>query len=279
MSKNIIKYQQQKKNINLGVWINDQKKKIKNKENEAYKKMSINKIVKEFLDKYLNREKMRTFDETLEIFLEFINENKRIPTYIEKYKNINIGMWLNKYKMKIKNIVKDDACKKISTNMIAKEGLDEYLNKEKIRTFDETFEIFLEFVNNNKRVPTQIEKYKNIKIGMWLNVQKMKIKNKDEVYKKMSINKIVKECLDNYLNRKKINTFNEILEIFLEYVNENKRIPTQKEKYKNINIGKWLNRQKMKIKNKEDDIYKKMSINKIVKECLDEYLKMKKFCV
>ena len=161
MSKNIIKYQQQKKNINLGVWINDQKKKIKNKENEAYKKMSINKIVKEFLDKYLNREKMRTFDETLEIFLEFINENKRIPTYIEKYKNINIGMWLNKYKMKIKNIVKDDACKKISTNMIAKEGLDEYLNKEKIRTFDETFEIFLEFVNNNKRVPTQIEKYKN----------------------------------------------------------------------------------------------------------------------
>ena len=31
--------------------------------------------------------------------------------------------------------------------------------------------------------------------------------------------------------------------LLVEYANENKKIPTQKEKYKNINIGIWLNDQ------------------------------------
>jgi hypothetical protein len=95
----------------------------------------------------------------------------------------------------------------------------------------------------------------------------------------MSKNGIIKECLDEYLNREKkekIFTFDEGLEIFLEYVNENKKIPTYKEKYKNINIGYWLNNQKSKIKSKEDEVYKIMSKNGIIKECLDEYLNREK---
>ena len=71
-------------------------------------------------------------------------------------------------------------------------------------------------------------------------------------------NIIIKECLDEYLKKEKKEknyTFEEGLEIFLEYVNEN---------------------QKTKIKSKEDEIYKMMSKNIIVKECLDEYLDKQK---
>jgi phage tail tube protein FII len=48
-------------------------------------------------------------------------------------------------------------------------------------------------------------------------------------------------------------------------------MPTQNTKYKEANIGAWLNNQKKKIKSKEDNIYIELSINKYVKEELDRY--------
>ena len=198
------------KNINIGTWLGSQKTKIKSKEDDIYKMMSKNIIVKECLDEYLKKEKKEkiyTFEEGLEIFLEYVNENKKTPSYKEKYKNINIGMWLNNQKTKIKS-KEDEIYKMMSKNIIVKENLDEYLNrekKEKNYTFEETLEIFLEYVNENKKIPNQKEKYKNINIGSWLNNQKIKIKSKeDEIYKTMSKNIIVKECLDEYLDKQKL---------------------------------------------------------------------------
>jgi antitoxin component of RelBE/YafQ-DinJ toxin-antitoxin module len=238
--------------------------------------MSKNAITKKCLDEYLKKEKNLTFDKTLEIFLEYINLNKRMPTQIEKYKNINIGNWLNSQKMKIKSN-EDDIYIKMSKNAITKKCLDEYLNKEKNLTFDETLKIFLEYIDINKKIPTKSEKYKNINISAWLNAQKNKIKsNEDDIYIKMSKNNIIKEYLDDYLKKKNL-TFDKTFEIFLEYININKRTPTKSEKYKNTNIGLWLQKQKIKIKIKSNkcDIYIKMSKNNITKECLDDYLKKK----
>jgi len=46
----------------------------------------------------------------------------------------------------------------------------------------------------------------------------------------------------------------------------------QKEQYKNINIGMWLQTQKIKINSKTDELYLKLSVNPIIKNNLDEYL-------
>lgn len=246
------------------------------------KKMSKNIIIKESLDEYLKKEKILTFDETLNIFFEYVNLNNKIPNNKENYKNINISQWFSNNKVKIKN-GKNNIYKKMSKNLIVKKKLDEYLKrekKEKIFTFEETLKIFFEFINENKRVPTQSEKYNNINIGMWLYNQKAKIKsNDDEIYKIMSKNLIVKESLDKYLEREKkekILTFEETFEIFLEYVSINKKMPTSGVKYKNIRIGGQLSKQKSKIKNNEDNIYKIMSKNLIIKENLDKYLEREK---
>jgi hypothetical protein len=186
----------------------------------------------------------------------------------------------NGYKLKKKKINSDEseAYIKISKNAIVKERLDEYLKKEKkyMFSFDKTLKIFLECVNLNKKIPTSREKYKNINIGKWLSHQKKKINsNKDEVYIKMSKNTIIKKYLDEYLKKEKNLTFNEGLKILLEYINLNKKIPTNSEKYENINIGFWFNRQKNKINNNESTVYKKMSKNNMIKECLDKYLDKK----
>ena len=106
---------------------------------------------------------------------------------------------------------------------------------------------------------------------MWFQNQKTRMKNKDcETYKKLSENEIIKNELDNYLekNKDKIRlSFDESLKLFLEYVEENEKIPLSKEVYKEYNIGSWFHAQKKKImKNKDCDVYKKLAVNEIIKK-------------
>jgi len=52
----------------------------------------------------------------------------------------------------------------------------------------------------------------------------------------------------------------------------NNRCPLSNESYKKINIGNWYNNQKIKINNKDCDIYIKLCINPIIKNNMDKYL-------
>ena len=63
--------------------------------------------------------------------------------------------------------------------------------------------------------------------------------------------------------------------LLFEYCDLNKSVPTRKEKYKNQLIGSWLQHQKKKIANKNDDLYIKLSGNQYVKQSLDKYLEKK----
>jgi len=266
------------KNINIGSWFYNQKKKINLNTDETYIKLSQNIIVKEELDRYLNP---NTFDEIHEIFLEFVNLNNRTPTQKESFKNINVGKWFSNQKSKI-NANTDEMYIKLSQNNIAKEELNKYLNKEKkekIYTFAESFAIFLEFVNLNNRTPTNKESFKNINIGLWFHRQKNKINTvEDEIYVGLSQNIIVKNELDKYLKKEKkekIYTFDESFVVFLEFVDLNNRTPKKTESFKNINIGTWFQTQKKKIKTNKNEIYIKLSQNIIVKNELNRYLNKK----
>lgn len=64
-------------------------------------------------------------------------------------------------------------------------------------------------------------------------------------------------------------------ELLFEYCNENKKVPIRKTEYKNQNIGSFLGHQKNKINSINDELYKKLSENKYIKESLDNYLKYK----
>jgi len=57
--------------------------------------------------------------------------------------------------------------------------------------------------------------------------------------------------------------------LLFEYCEKYKKAPYKKTLYKDVNIGQWLYDQK---KQKRDDYYKKLSVNKYVKHILDLYL-------
>ena len=87
--------------------------------------------------------------------------------------------------------------------------------------------------------------------------------------------------MDKYLEYKELNSDKIKLDyetwknLLFEFCSINKRIPKNKESYKNTNIGNWLSHQKTKINNEECEDYKKLSENLYVKISLDEYLDKK----
>ena len=67
-------------------------------------------------------------------------------------------------------------------------------------------------------------------------------------------------------------TFDESKAILFDYCDENGKVPPQRTKHQNTNIGGWLNNQKKKINSTTDDIYQELAKHTIVQKELDRYL-------
>ena len=226
-----------------------------------------------------------TFSYKKILLFEYVEINKRTPSGTHKYNGVNLGIWFADQKTKIKS-KNSKIYKSLNANKIIKDNIDLYLtNKEKNKnkvnhTFDEKLKILFDVAKDINRAPTQREKYSGVNLGTWFTDQKKKIKSKnDEIYRSLSTNKIIKDDVDLYLTNKGKNknktdyTFDEKLKILFDVVKDINRTPTQKEKYKNVNIGQWLQNQKNKIKSKDDKLYKMLSANKIIKDYLDDLFK------
>ncbi len=270
-------------NYKIGSWLSSQKGKIDNMENELYKKLSVNEYVKENLDKYFEnvkenegKEKLN-WEQSKNLLFKYCEENKCCPLQKTIYENKIIGNWLGHQKCNIKSI-DDELYKKLSANEYVKENLVEYLNP--VKKWDISCELFFKYVSENKCVPQSTTKYEDYNLGSWYNDQKKKVnKVDDEMYKKLSVNGYVKKNLDEYLEYLEKNKGKEKLEweqsknLLFEYCENNKCTPPNKTIYKNQSIGCWMQAQKGKISNINDDLYIKLSQNKYVKEKLDEYLR------
>lgn len=278
-------YNTQYKNQKIGIWLHNQKGKIKDINSEQYKKLSANEIIKNNLNEYLkNRElagnKVKfTWDELCKLLFDYCNKEHVVPTKKIIYSGQKIGIWLYKQK---ENIVdtNSELYIKLSKNEIVKNSLDQYLDHTKL--WNDRCKLLFEYCNINNKIPSTRTVYNNFSIGQWLNHQKKSIKDTNsEHYKKMCTNKFVKDDLDNFLERKKtkkdkvILTWNESCKLLFEYCNNEKNVLLHNTIYKDHNIGTWFINQKRFIKDTNDELYKKLSVNKIVKKYLDQFLKNK----
>lgn len=256
------------KNHNIGLFLKNIKRKIKDKNCNEYVELTKNKMIKDDLDSFLNKRdpnkiKLKFKDAKLLLF-EYCNLKKCIPAQKTKYKDFNIGGWVSIQKSKICNN-NNDIYKELSVNTYVKKSLDEYLehlnnkdpNKKKL-SFDECKELVFEYCTTNKKIPTKDTYHKNYNIGQWLCYQKRKIiNNKSKIYIELSTNDIVKEHLEEYLKylqqkdpNKKVLSFEEGKALLFEYCNKNKKIPPKNIKYKNYNIRAFLQNAKNKIYDK-----------------------------
>ncbi len=267
---NINKY----KNMNIGKWFDCQKKRIKSINDELYKKLSQNEIVKIKLDKNLEYKKTGkykkkfTYEESKNILFEFCNIYCKTPTKKDNYKENNIGKWLLLIKKKIKSS-NDKIYIELSENIYVKKNLDVYLGI--IDKWQDYKFLLFKYCEINKKTPNYKDKQDDIKIGNWLHRQKRDIKSIDDIkYIELSKNIYVKKNLNRYLKifdniweNNKIKLFN--------FCDLNKKMPLYNTKFENFGIGTWFYIQKKKINSINDELYKKLSENKIVKQELDKF--------
>ncbi len=289
----------------LEQWLTDKKKKITSEDDDEYKLLSQNKYVKISIDNKLEVSKKRggeknlTYDEGEKLLIEFCNEDgcKGTPKKIEPG-NQHLSNWYFAQKGKITS--KDQLLyKDLSKIKHVQKDLDAYLilhNKNKIKktyTPTQMKDALFNFCNdeNNKRIPTEIEKNEDgCDIGGWLKRKKLKIDSTDcDLYKELSENIYVKNSIDKLLESRKKNEGNikldddEKIIILFSYCDtyheikakNNQQLLSNSIKHEGHNIGGWIRNFKKCIENGDDDIYNKLSKNKHVKKYLDDWNKNK----
>ena len=242
--KRLPKQEEKYKNYGIGYFIEDIKRgkfdKIKNKIENIYKcKLEMNKQNK--LD---DKEKIK-------LCKEFYEKNKRLPNSREEYKDFKIGYFIHHLKQGCNSHLKEQVEKIFK----------QYIKKEIITISDEDkIKLCQEFYNEKNRLPKFREVYKDFKIGIFI----ANIKKGQNNHLKDELNKI----FDNKLNKNIIELNNkEKIKLCKEFYDEFKRLPKNKDIYKDFKIGIFIkNMKKGQYKDLKEEVYKIFNIKEEVNE-------------
>ena len=229
-----------------------------------------------------NRKDKRKPNKISGIFL-WCNEYDEITGMISSFKEFDDGF--TKEKIKIIDYQNENKICVIERKKEDKKyiDLDKFIiSVRKLMSWNEKMNLLFEYCDKNNTVPIRKTSYKDFNIGQWLPDQKKNINTiSDEIYKKLSVNKYVKKCLDDYLeylkkkeDRKDLSN-EQWITLLLDYCKEHKCYPIKNCIYKNYFLGSWFSRQKNNIKDTSDDIYKILSNNEYLKISLDKNLEQK----
>ena len=221
----------------MGSWISTNKPKLEemSKDNEKAKA-----IVNE-----LNRRKGLSFEEKLEETYEYLQENRCLPSKMNKTIKFSdgtlIGSWISTNKSKLEEMSKDNEKVKALVNE---------LNRRKGLSFEERLEETYEYLQKHESLPSfgdnKIKFSDETIMWHWLNNQKNEIEEMGQNNEKARV-------IINELNSRKGLSFEGKLEEAYNYLQKNGSLPSQD--YKTIKfsdgvlMGSWvgLNRNKLKL--------------------------------
>lgn len=170
------------------------------------------------------------------VLKKYHEETGEWPKTNAEVENKKIGAWLTQQKKNHQqNKLKNDRAEKIK-----KLGypLDESLQNLK---WDETLELLKEYHAQIGNWPIQSVVYKNKRIGMWLNIQKMNYKNNslsaDRLQKLIAAGVPVQE--DTHEKQ-----WNHMFELLKQYHEETDIWPSRNVTIENENLGTWFNNQR-----------------------------------
>lgn len=260
----------------LGCWLSNQQIKYE-KKTEIMKNDHIRNIYKKFLGEY--HEYFMSNEEIWNVNLnkvkKYIEENHKKPSCCDKNKEIKtLGKWLSTQKTKYEK--KTEIMKNNHIKKLYEEFLDEY--HEYFMSSEEKWNVNLnkvkQYINNNHKKPSPCSNNKEIKmLGNWLSTQRINYSKNIKIMKDDDIRKKYKEFLDEYHDYFMDNgeVWNINLDKVKNYINENRKKPSQYSKNKEIKaLGNWLFRQQS-IYKKKTEIMKNEKIVNTYKKFLEEY--------
>ena len=214
----------------IGKWCSNQKLQAKQAEYPKERYNRLNRIG--FFDTTQNAK----WEHHFQLLCEFVEENHRLPTRSEKYRDFNIGNWCTEQKRKA---LYHETYPIYRIEKLKTIGLLEL--DDTIFTWDRSYKLLEEYVKENKKFPVGKEKYKNYNLGNWCEAQKFL--SKEPAYPADRLQKLQEIGLFSTTVDAKWNRHYELL---LEFVAEHGRLPKQKELYRGEQIGVWCAMQKQR---------------------------------
>ena len=216
-------------------WLNSNKSKLE--EISKY-----NKIAQAIINE-LNSRKGLCFEDKIEEVYEYVQKYNALPMPKDKTikfsDGVLMGNWLNKNRLKIAKMSKDDETALVIINK---------LNSRMGLSFEDKIEEVYEYLRKNKSLPNtndkQIKFSDGVLMGSWFTYQRLKLEEASKNNKKA-------EVIVNELNSRKGLSFEKRLEEVYEYLLDCGNLPVISDKYicfsDNKSISNWLSRNRQKI--------------------------------
>ncbi len=214
---------------------------------------------------------------------KYFDENKKRPSRNSKdIKNKIIGIRINKNQTNYNNnlcIMKNENIRNIWKEFINCDKYKEYFLSNEIK-FNNNLTKLKEYIDKNNKTPSINDKNKDIKImNRWLSNQKINYNNRKanmnnyEIYKKWNDFINDNQYKKYFYLPTMLEIFNNNLYKIKEYIDINKKRPSEDSKKNNIKfLGKWL---KMQIYNYNKNIKNMKDIN--IKNKWEEFINNNKY--
>jgi superfamily II DNA/RNA helicase len=212
----------------------------------------------------------------LEWVKKYIDENKKRPSEHDKNKEVKKhGAWIRRQV--------DNYKKQIMSNETITKLWEEFINDNKYKDYllsnEEVWKSNLErvkkYINENNKKPSEDDKDKDVKThGNWIKKQNFNYRNKNKIMSNETIRHLWKDFISEYKDHFKCKEYflsNKekwitILEWVKKYIDENKKIPTFKNKDE-IKYAEWLTLQVRNYKNKN-----KIMSNEIIRHLWENFI-------
>ena len=183
---------------------------------------------------WVSREKRRgvPWMDIYNMVMGFIQQNNKFPRPTERYNNIDLGAWIA--------LQKHNHSKLSPEQIRLLESVPGWKWKSKRKWID-GYNLLVEFFNINNRLPKVKERYRDINIGIWVQLQKHERAHMSEDRKKLL------EAIPTWI-WSELKDWNDVYRVVVRYVNEKKMLPASKTRYDDIGIGKWVHSQRAKYK-------------------------------
>ena len=242
----------------LAQWICHQQQNYKNKKDIMKKEKIYNKwtdFINEYQEYFLSKEEI--WYDNLNKVRNYIDNNKKKPSQIDKDKEIKPqASWINKQQRNYKNkeyIMKNEEIYNKWTNFMNE--YEEYLKSYEDIWYN-NFNNLKKYIDDNKKKPSISNKNKEIKfLAKWIDTQQQNYKKKKDIIKEDKIytewTQFMNKYKEYFLSNEEIwyNNLNKVK----EYIDENKKKPSQSDKNKEIKqLAQWITDQKQNYKNKKE---------------------------
>ena len=189
--------------------------------------------------------KATRWDEACNLYIEYVQKFGRGPQANEKYKNVCLGLWVKQ--QRYNSETEREFLQYRYESFLSEYG---YSKDPLIVYWEKMHSLCLKFIQKYNRLPKEKEQYRGKPLGDWLIYQ-----NKLQKY--------------NWLSEEHLNLLNQLQEkiikwgkheenwekaclLYVEFVQKNGRGPTRNEMYKKINLGKWVESQRKRLKTEKE---------------------------